>query len=56
MAVITKTDLLPHLDFDLAKCRRFLQGVHPGIYLFELSARTGEGMDAWIEYLGKLTG
>lgn len=54
VVILTKTDLIPHLDWDLAKCRTFLQRVHPGIFLFELSARTGEGMDAWIDYLEKL--
>ena len=54
IAVLTKTDLIPHLDWDLARCRSLLQQVHPGIFLFELSARTGEGMDDWIGYLEKL--
>ncbi|MBM4144308.1 MAG: hydrogenase nickel incorporation protein HypB [Lentisphaerae bacterium] len=54
VAVVTKTDLIPHLDWDLAKCRRFLQQVNPGIYAFELSARTGEGLDAWCAYLERL--
>jgi len=52
--VLTKTDLIPHLDWDLSTCRDILQKVHPGIFLFELSARTGDGMDGWIDYLEKL--
>ena len=56
VAVLTKTDLLPHLDFDMAACRENLRKIHPGMYVFELSARTGDGMDAWIDYLGKLAG
>ncbi|MGQ9662166.1 MAG: hydrogenase nickel incorporation protein HypB [Kiritimatiellia bacterium] len=55
VVVLTKTDLLPHLDFNLARCRSFLQQIHPGVYLFELSAKTGEGMDAWVDYLLRLT-
>ena len=51
VCVITKIDLLPHLDFDLARCREALRGVRPDVTLFELSARTGEGMTAWIDYL-----
>ena len=54
VVVLTKTDLIPHLDWDLARCRTLLNRVHPGIFLFELSARTGEGMDDWIGYLEKL--
>jgi hydrogenase nickel incorporation protein HypB len=51
VAVLTKTDLLPHLEFDLARCREFLRRVHPGLFVFELSARTGDGMERWIDYL-----
>lgn len=54
VVVLTKTDLIPHLDWDLAKCRSFLNKVHPGVFVFELSARTGAGMDAWTDYLRKL--
>lgn len=49
--VVTKTDLLPHLEYDLAKCRGFIRKMRPGIFIFELSAKTGGGMDAWIQYL-----
>ena len=51
VCVITKTDLLPHLDFDIARCRKALRSVRPDVTLLELSARTGEGMTAWIDYL-----
>jgi len=53
VVVLTKTDLIPHLDWDLAACRENLKRVHPGVFLFELSARTGEGMDGWIDYLAR---
>lgn len=56
LAILTKLDLVGVLDWDLAACRRAIQAVHPGMYVFELSARTGEGMDAWIEYLVRLAG
>jgi hydrogenase nickel incorporation protein HypB len=51
VAVITKLDLAPHLDWNGAVCRENLRKVHPGLFLFELSARTGAGMDAWLNYL-----
>ncbi len=54
VAVLTKMDLVPHLEWDVARCRDCLRQVRPGVFIFELSARTGDGMDAWIEYLKKL--
>ena len=56
VAVVTKIYLLPHLDFDVRLCRDYLRRIHPGMFLFELSARSGDGMDAWIEYLEGLAG
>jgi len=55
VAVLTKMDLLPYLDFDLDACRECLRKVNPGVRIIELSAKTGEGMDAWIEYLAELS-
>ncbi len=54
VVVLTKMDLAPHLDWDLAECRRFLRQVCPGAFVFELSAKTGAGMEPWIEYLERL--
>jgi hydrogenase nickel incorporation protein HypB len=51
--LLNKTDLLPHLDFDVAKCRELARRVNPGIVIFEVSARTGEGMDDWYGWLGE---
>lgn len=53
IAILTKTDLIPHLDWDLARCRESLRSVRPGIFVFELSSKTGEGLDEWIDYLKK---
>lgn len=55
VVVLTKIDLAPHLDWDLRQCRKNLQSIRPGVYVFELSAKTGEGMAEWLEYLVKLT-
>ncbi len=49
--LINKTDLLPHLDFDVEKCKEYARRINPGILIFELSARSGEGMDAWYRWL-----
>lgn len=54
VVVLTKMDLAPHLDWDLSKCREYLRKIHPGVFIFELSARTGQGMEAWIQYLENL--
>ena len=55
LVVITKTDLQPYVDCDVKKMRKYIRQMNPGVFIFELSARTGEGMDAWIDYLVKLT-
>jgi hydrogenase nickel incorporation protein HypB len=49
--LLNKTDLLPHLDFDVAKCREMARRVNPGIIIFEVSAKTGAGMDDWYGWL-----
>jgi hydrogenase nickel incorporation protein HypB len=49
--LLNKTDLLPHLDFDVELCRQYARRVSPDITIFEISARTGEGMDAWYQWL-----
>ena len=54
IVIMTKTDLIPHLDWDIKKCRRSIQQVNPGVFTFELSSKTGEGMDVWVSYLEKL--
>jgi hydrogenase nickel incorporation protein HypB len=55
VAVLTKMDLVPHLDWNAAACRAALRQVRPGVFIFELSAKTGLGMEAWLDYLVKLT-
>jgi hydrogenase nickel incorporation protein HypB len=49
--LLNKTDLLPHLDFDVEKCKEYARRVSPGITIFEVSARTGEGMKGWYQWL-----
>ncbi len=52
--LLTKMDLAEILEWDLAACRQYIQRVQPGANTFELSAKTGDGMDEWIGYLEKL--
>ena len=49
--IITKTDLLPHLIFDLERCLRYIREVNADVPVFALSASTGEGLDAWLAWL-----
>lgn len=49
--VISKVDLLPHVDFDLGEAKRVIAGLNPEAPIFELSARTGVGMHAWLLWL-----
>jgi hydrogenase nickel incorporation protein HypB len=51
LVVINKVDLLPHLEFDLDKFLYHLEQVHPGVERLLVSARTGEGIDAWRGWL-----
>ncbi len=50
-AVITKIDLLPHLDVDEAALRENVAAVNPKLAVFALSAKTGEGLAAWVDYV-----
>ena len=47
--VVTKVDLLPHLDFDLGRALACVREVNPDATVLQLSARTGEGMGAWLD-------
>jgi len=51
LMLLNKTDLLPHLRFDVEKCREMARRVNPTIKIIELSAQTGEGMDLWYGWL-----
>jgi len=50
-AVLNKIDLLPHLDFDLEQAMAYALQVNPGLRFFLTSARTGQGLDEWFEFL-----
>ncbi len=49
--VITKLDLLPYVDFSLEKAVSGALSVNPHLRVFKTSSKTGEGLDAWVEYL-----
>ncbi|ABC80247.1 hydrogenase nickel incorporation protein HypB [Anaeromyxobacter dehalogenans] len=54
LVLVSKVDLVPHLDVDLPKLRDAIAHVMPTAKVIELSARTGEGMDRWIAWLEEL--
>ena len=51
LMVVTKTDLLPHLDFDVDRLIANARRINPTIGVLKLSAKTGEGMDRWLHWL-----
>ena len=52
--VINKLDLLPYVDYDLEKVKRHALAINPHLRIFELSCRSGVGLDTWCEWLGTL--
>ena len=53
VAIITKSDLAAAVEFDEAAAQRNIQAVRPGMEVFKLSAKTGEGMNELLEYLAR---
>lgn len=51
LVLLTKIDLLPHLDFDLEAAMKSVQTICPQAQLMQVSARSGEGMESWREWL-----
>ncbi|MDP2406158.1 MAG: hydrogenase nickel incorporation protein HypB [Hydrogenophaga sp.] len=56
LMVLNKTDLLPHVKFDVTRCIELARRVNPTIEIIQLSATTGEGMDAWLHWLDHAMG
>jgi hydrogenase nickel incorporation protein HypB len=52
--LITKTDLLPYFDFPVAEAQADALRLNPRLQTMALSATTGAGLEAWIEYLQAL--
>lgn len=51
LMLITKMDLLPHVDFDVNQCIDHARRINPQLAVLPLSARSGEGMVQWFEWL-----
>ncbi|HUV37934.1 MAG TPA: hydrogenase nickel incorporation protein HypB [Patescibacteria group bacterium] len=53
LLILNKVDLLPHVDFDIGRARREAREMNPAIDIIEISCKTGEGIDAWIDWIEK---
>ncbi len=51
LMLLNKTDLLPHLDFDVARCIEYAGRVNPGIKVLQVSAASGAGMADWYRWI-----
>lgn len=49
--LINKLDLLPYVDYDVEKVKRHALAINPSLRIFEVSCRTGAGLDTWCEWL-----
>ena len=49
--LVNKIDVMPYFDFDLDKCREYVRKLNPNITIIPISARTGEGIDEWANWL-----
>jgi len=51
LMILSKIDLLPHVDFDVERCIALARRLNPRIGVLRLSARNGEGMEDWLRWI-----
>ena len=51
VVLINKIDVMPYFDFDMERVKEYIHQRNPQAKVFPISAKTGEGMDAWTEWL-----
>ena len=51
VVLINKMDVLPYFDFDVEKCKENILYRNPNAKIFEVCAKTGEGIDDWCKWL-----
>lgn len=51
LMILTKTDLLEHLDFDVAACIANARRINPRLKVLKVSAKTGEGLQGWLDWI-----
>lgn len=49
--ILNKTDLLPHVEFDVERAEKGARRLNPGLEIFETSCKTGDGLEAWYDWL-----
>ncbi|MFM0628695.1 hydrogenase nickel incorporation protein HypB [Paraburkholderia xenovorans] len=55
LLLLNKIDLLPHLRFDVERCIEYAKRVNPQMQILQVSAQSGEGMEAWYGWLRSRT-
>lgn len=55
ITLLNKIDLLPYLDYDKKKAIQYIHQIHPDMPVFEVSAKTEEGFERWIDWLNRIT-
>lgn len=51
VVLVNKIDVLPYFDFDMDKCREYVRLRNPNALVLPICAKTGEGIDAWADWL-----
>jgi hydrogenase nickel incorporation protein HypB len=51
--LLNKMDVLSAFDFDLEYFRRGVEILNPGLVFFQVSCKTGSGLDAWLDWIRK---
>lgn len=51
LLIISKSDLVPHFDFDMKKIKKDALSLNPSLKIIITSAKTGEGLDGWMEFV-----
>ena len=51
LTLLNKIDLVPYTDFNVAAATEDIMTIHPGVAVLPVSARTGEGLAAWLDWL-----
>jgi hydrogenase nickel incorporation protein HypB len=53
LLILNKIDLLPHVSFDIAAAEQNARSIHRDMEIIRVSCRTGEGLSAWLAWLGR---
>ena len=51
LVLINKTDVMPYFDFDMERCREYIRQRNPKAQVIPISAKTGEGVEAFADWL-----